>query len=182
MSSDLGTLQRIVGHGDPSKRNHLDHYPTPDWATDALLDRVSFEGGVWEPCCGDGRMADRIKARGYQVCSSDIADYGYGEVADFLCQNRNVENVVTNPPFKLGTAITLHALKVATKKVAIFNKLTFLEGKERKAKLYSQGLLSKVLVFSTRVSFGEKGKGGILAFAWYIFDHSNIYPPTIEWI
>lgn len=61
-----------------------DFYPTPDWGTTALLSWVTFDGSILEPCCGDGAMAEVIKAAGYKVKASDIIDRGYGEVRDFL--------------------------------------------------------------------------------------------------
>ena len=37
-------------------RQSHDFYPTPDWVTEALLKRVTLNGPVWEPCCGDGEI------------------------------------------------------------------------------------------------------------------------------
>ena len=48
-------------------RQGHDFYPTPTWVTQTLLDRVTFRGPVWEPCCGDGAIARQIEARGNRV-------------------------------------------------------------------------------------------------------------------
>ena len=53
-------------------KDSLDYYPTPPWAVHALLDKVQFHNKVWEPACGDGRMAQAIQSRGYNVKSTDI--------------------------------------------------------------------------------------------------------------
>ena len=29
---------------------------TPDWATEALIEKEKFEGDIWECACGDGAM------------------------------------------------------------------------------------------------------------------------------
>lgn len=44
----------------------LDFYPTPDFATEELLKRVSIDGTIFECCVGDGRMA-RVLARHLEV-------------------------------------------------------------------------------------------------------------------
>lgn len=45
-------------------RRGRDFYATPDWVTDALLQRVRFRGPIWEPCCGSGAMSTVLAAHG----------------------------------------------------------------------------------------------------------------------
>jgi hypothetical protein len=62
-----------------------DFFPTPEWATHALIDNEEFEGTIWEPACGDGTMAEVLKQTGCPVEASDLYDRGYGESGiDFL--------------------------------------------------------------------------------------------------
>lgn len=162
------TLHRIIGHGNNRVKD--DFYPTPANATLALLHREKFDGDIWEPACGDGAISELLKQQGYDVYSSDLVDRGYGDAHfDFLNSHKVHDNIVTNPPFNIGTKFTIHSLHCARKKVAIFQKLTFLEGKERRDKLFSLNMLRSVYVFSERQAFGEH-KGGMLAFAWFVFD------------
>lgn len=162
------SLHRLIGHGNNRVKD--DFYPTPTNATLALLEREKFEGDVWEPACGDGAISKLLKLQGYDVYSSDLVDRGYGDAHfDFLNSWRQHDNIVTNPPFNIGTKFAIHSLHCARKKVAIFQKLTFLEGKERRDKLYSLNMLRRVYVFSERQAFGDH-KGGMLAFAWFVFD------------
>jgi hypothetical protein len=101
---------------------------------------------------------------------------------DFLkVTNMISDNIITNPPFNISTEFTLHALECAKKKVAIFNKLTFLEGKARGDGLFSKQKLKKVYVFSSRLGFGGN-KSGMLAFAWFVFDKNFIGDPVIKWV
>lgn len=128
-------------------------------------------------CSGDGAISKCLLKNGYDVYSTDLIDRGFGDAHfNFMNCLKQEENIITNPPFNLGTKFTIHALNLATRKVAIFNKLSFLEGKERRDKLFSQKHLSKVYVFSERVSFitANNNKGGMLAFAWFVFD-KNYY-------
>lgn len=85
-------MQRRV---DP--REALDDFPTPPWATRALLEEVigprlsdpaGIPGGsallrtqnVWEPACGRGHMAAALAERFFAVHASDVADYSDEEV------------------------------------------------------------------------------------------------------
>jgi hypothetical protein len=173
-------MHGLVGHG--KNRVKDDFYATPLSATEALLKHEIFRGGIWEPACGDGAISEPLKQAGYSVYSTDLIDRGYGDAHfDFLNSWRNCDNIVTNPPFKIGTKFTLHALAVAKRKVAIFNKLTFLEGKERRDKLYSLNLLKTVYVFSERQSF-QGYNGGMLAFAWFVFDKGHYGDANIVFI
>ena len=164
------SLHRLIGHGNNRVKD--DFYPTPTNATMALLQREKFDGDIWEPACGDGAISKLLKLQGYEVYSSDLVDRGYGDDHfNFLNSHDMHDNIVTNPPFNIGTKFALHSLRCARKKVALFQKLTFLEGKERRDKLFSLNMLSKVYVFSERQGFGDH-KGGMLAFAWFVFDKS----------
>ena len=175
-------LQRLTGFGDAAKRKKDDFYATPDDAIHALLDRETFEGSIWEPACGDGAISKILKDRGYHVYSTDLVDRGYGdEHFDFLTSDATAPNIITNPPFNIGTEFVLHALKQTDKKVAIFNKLTFLEGQKRKHLIFSQKNLETVYVFSKRVTFNAD-KGGMLAFAWYVFNKSHYGDPVLKFI
>lgn len=48
--------QKIIGFNTRGDRQKDDYYATPPEATDALLSVESFEGGVFEPCCGEGHI------------------------------------------------------------------------------------------------------------------------------
>ena len=78
----------------------LDFYPTPAWATHALVENERFEGDIWECACGDGSMTEVLGRTGMRIISSDLYDRGFGEPGhDFLTSNRHAPNIITNPPF-----------------------------------------------------------------------------------
>lgn len=176
----IQSLHRLIGHGN--NRIKDDFYPTPTNSTLALLEREKFVGNIWEPACGDGAISELLKKEGYDVYSSDLIDRGYGEDHfDFMNSNQVHDNIVTNPPFNIGTKFALHSLHCARNKVALFQKLTFLEGKERRNKLFSLNMLKNVYVFSERQAFGNH-KGGMLAFAWFVFDKNYQGNASISFI
>ena len=97
-----------VGHNSKGDREKDDFYPTPKNATQALLDRQKFDGNIYECACGNGAMSKVMIDNGYNVYSSDLIDRGYGETGiDFLKSTKQVDNIVTNPPFNLATEFTL---------------------------------------------------------------------------
>src|SRR3954466_14280065 len=105
------------------ERQDRDFYPTPAWVTEALLRRVRLPQGIWEPCCGNGAMAQVLGAHGPRVVGTDLVDRGYGEAGrDFLVETRlpdGVTAIVTNPPYgRLLFEFVDHALKL-TQRVGV---------------------------------------------------------------
>ena len=120
-----------------AERQREDYYATEPKATEWLCKLEQFEGRILEPSCGEGHMSRVLEAAGYEVVSRDLVDRGYGEVADFLSIDNLAwdGNIVTNPPYKYAQQFVEKALSIIPegKKVAMFLKLTFLEGKARRA-------------------------------------------------
>lgn len=81
-------------------------YPTPPEATRALLSVETFDGDIWEPACGDGRIAKVLGDHGHAVIATDLHAYGAGASGvDFLAETRpRAKHIVTNPPYGWGLA------------------------------------------------------------------------------
>lgn len=186
--SNLKTATRLVGDG--SKRKENDFYPTPAYATEALLNREDFEGSIWEPACGNGAISELLCDRGFDVRSTDLIDRGYGlPGVDFLLNGGNVKanNIITNPPFSLGLPFILESKRSTDSKIAMFLKTTFLEGSKRHGMFLDKECPLKCMYqFVKRVSFGkEEGThtgGGMMAFAWFVWDKNYVGKPYIDWI
>lgn len=172
-----------------------DFYPTPTWATEALLAYENFEGEVWEPACGDGAMAEVLTAAGLSVYSSDLFDRGFGASGvDFLkSKGWRMDNIITNPPFSSVEDFILRALTLAKKKVAIFTKLTILETAGRYRNIFKDTPPTRVLVFSERVTLYPSGivtaGTSMIAYCWLIWDkvgsgmRGTARPPSeLHWI
>lgn len=169
-----------------------DFYCTPEWATRALMDKCSevggFEGTIYEPASGNGAMAKVIEDYYPDVIASDIQEECYGESnVDFLdITNFKVDNIITNPPYKLAQEFVNKALELTNSKVAMLLKLTFLESTKRH-KWWKTVPLRKVWVFSRRVTmypYGtEKPKNsGTITYAWFLWEHNYTDEPVIGWI
>ena len=163
-----------------------DFYPTPDYATEQLLERECFEGGViWECACGNGAISKILKAKDYKVFSTDLVDRGYGEVRDLdfldeipFCYN--AEHIITNPPYKHAKLFVEKALSLTTGKVAMLLRLAFLESKDR-YELFQTTPLKTVYVFSKRLTMAANGSA-MIPFAWFVWEHGYTGKPQIEWI
>jgi hypothetical protein len=175
---------QMVGHNLNNDRNKNDFYPTPPEATLALLNKQKFEGNIWECACGDGAISKILIDEGYDVYSSDLIDRNYGDVGlDFLESNKKYDNIITNPPFKLSLEFTLKALSCVNNKAVFLHKLTYLEGIKRYQNIFNLNKLEKVLIFSRRLGFKKNDKkGGLMCFAWFIFDVNYNGKPQIDWI
>jgi hypothetical protein len=93
-------------HDNGYPRIPRDYYPTPPWVVGALLEHIDVAGlHVLEPACGDGRMAEALKAGGARVHAMDVEDHGYSGLAglcDFTAPAKltgSFDGIVTNPPF-----------------------------------------------------------------------------------
>lgn len=180
------TQTRLIG-GAMVGRQKDDFYPTPPEATEALLSVERFDGAIWEPACGDGAISRVLEAHGYTVQSTDLVDRNYGIAhIDFLMERQILPNIVTNPPFKLANQFVRHAVSLTTGKVAMLLKIAFLEGVER-SRLFRETPLARVHVFSKRVTFrnterGDVNGSGMMAFAWFVWEHGHIGKPELGWL
>lgn len=173
-----------MGSRTDAEKDHF--YPTPPGGTRALLSVETFDGPIWEPACGEGHMSRELEAAGYEVVSTDLVDRGYGTPrVDFLMEwQARAPNIVTNPPFKLGEQFARHALRLTTGKVALLCRLMWLEGSERR-KMFESAPLARVWVFSKRIGFLRNEiatTGGMVPYAWFVFEHGHAGPPTLGWI
>lgn len=173
---------------DHAAREKDDFYPTPPEGTEALLRVERFVGPIWEPACGDGAISKVLEAAGHEVVSTDLVERGYGQSGvDFLMEWRPLApNIVTNPPFKFVAPFMRKALSLSTGKVAMLLRLACLEGQERR-EIYDSSPLARVWVFSRRLQFkrpgwDDTGAGGMLPFAWLVWEHDHTGKPEIGWL
>ena len=183
----------IVGSSrNNGEREAEDFYPTPPYAVEELLKREVFSGNIWECACGEGDISEVFKNKGFEVYSTDLIDRGYGDdFLDFLTFDHNdefqMDNIVTNPPYKDALAFVLQAKRKSIKKVAFFLKTVWLESDSRYDMFQDTEFpLKTVYQFSKGVSLYKGGvkmkNSGMIAYAWYVWDKDYVGKPTIEWI
>lgn len=163
-----------------------DFFPTPPWATHALIDNEKFSGDIWECACGDGTMSRVLETVGPTVYSSDLYERGYGESGrDFLKPHRASDNIVTNPPYNCAEGFVASGVKHARRKFALLLRLAFLEGANRARTIFAECPPSRVWVFSERITFyptGVEVKGtGTTAYAWFVWDADAPGRTELKW-
>ncbi len=186
---------KIIGASNHSsnEREENDFYATDPRAMDELLLRERFQKRVWEPAVGQGHLARRLEQFGHEVRCSDVIDRGYPntEIVDFLnFYGKWDGDIVTNPPYKFANAFIENALRAVSDgaKVAMFLKLTALEGEERYRKIYSVTPPLHIYVFVKRVQcarngdFEGYGNGSAVCYAWFVWQKGYAGDPVVRWI
>lgn len=170
-----------------------DDFPTPPWATRALLEHVIGSNGLdklscLEPACGAGHMAKVLKEYFGEVRYADAYDYGYGPVRDFLSfpyEANAVDWVITNPPFRLAEEFVQRSFDVARLGVAVLVRTVFLESVGRYNRLFKDDPLSKFAQFVERVPM-VKGRldekaSTATGYAWLVWEH-GVKDSKVVWI
>ena len=207
---NYNSIYRTLGasnHTDSEREEH-DFYATDPKALEMLLEKETFNKYIFEPACGQGHLSEVLKKHGYEVRSSDLIDRNYPntEVLDFLNIDKLdiARDIITNPPYKYATEFVTQALRLVNEgdKVAMFLKLTFLEGKGR-YELFKNYPPKKIYVFSSRITCAKNGDfyqraddgnikynknnepmlmGSAACYAWFIWEKGNVELPIIDWL
>ena len=147
------TLKRFADLDGP------DFFPTPRWATFALIDNEKFNGDIWECACGDGAMSRVLEQTGsarFRALTFMNADMAK-PVTIFWCQRDRQTNIVTNPPYNCAEGFVANGIKQARRKFALGIGLAFLEGANRANTIFARTPPSRVWVFSERITFYPTG-------------------------
>jgi hypothetical protein len=174
------------------EREFYDYYATEPKAMELLCDLFQFSPYVWECACGEGHLSKVLEKRGYLVKSTDLIDRGYGKSGvDFLkCETPFPGDIITNPPYKYAQQFVEKALSLVNNghHVAMFLKLTFMEGKKRK-NLFTQSPPKVIYVSSSRLLCAKNGEfqkmmdggGSAVAYGWYIWEKGYAGKTTLCW-
>lgn len=185
----MADLSRAVVERRKSDKDALDYFPTPPWATRALMEWMDARGlidrwsSVWEPACGCGHMAEVLGERFREVEASDVADYGFGRVGSFVGAGglgldvieplRHPHWVITNPPFNLAEAFLDRALPLAAHGVALLMRTAWLEGRGRHERVFATRRPTDVIQFAGRVPMvagrWDPAATTATAYAWFVW-------------
>ncbi len=171
------------------EREKDDFYPTPPHAVYPLIQMEEFEWSILEPACGEWDISECFINKWYEVISTDLVSRWYWVWdIDFLLYNwEMVDNIVTNPPFRLAKDFIRVSKKYAKKRIAMLLKTTFLEWVWRYEMFQDKDFpLKTVYQFCRRVTFSKRWEwvksGWLIAYAWFVRDKDHIWPPNIKWI
>lgn len=164
-------------------KTSLDDFPTPCWATRALVEHVIRSKDTinsmtcLEPACGRGHMSVTLAEYFKDVVSSDVFDYGFGRVSDFLNSNhpdRSFDWVITNPPFRLGEEFIRRSMKIARHGVAMLTRTVFIESVGRYERIFAPNPPSRFAQFVERVPMVkgriDKKASTATGYAWLVWE------------
>lgn len=175
-------------HSD-HERADKDYYSTDPRCAKELLDQEDFND-IWECSCGEGHLSKEFQKAGKHVYSTDIVDRGYGiGQIDFL--NNDIfwqGDIITNPPYSLALEFCQQGIKKLQpgRKMAMFLKLTFLEGQKRK-KFFEVTPPCTVYVYSSRRKCALNGDfasvgSSVACYAWFVWKKGYVGPTVVKWI
>ena len=190
-TGNKNSIFTTLGASSHSKhdREKNDYYATDPKTIDDLFKVELFNHFIWEPSCGEGHLSKRMTELGKSVYSTDLIDRGFGnEFGDFLDWKNTLStgDIITNPPYKYAQEFLEKAMELTGNKVAMFLKLTFLEGQKRK-KMFAKYPPKVVYVFSQRRKCAMNGDfkntgSSASAYAWFVWHKGYVGKPSIEWI
>lgn len=190
---NTGIAKAIITSYKKWERKPADLYPTPVDGTESLIEVLKgmkrSDGTpiqtIWEPACGDGRLARVLEWHGFKVIATDIRDfpgYGYGGL-DFLRESPGgkwgwavgeIDAIVTNPPFSLAEEFIRRALSY-TPNVAMLLKQTFWNVGGRSKGLWVDHTPDLELKLTWRLAFlqSERGNSPLMDCMWNVWNGDN---------
>jgi hypothetical protein len=176
-------------------KDSLDDFPTPPWATRALIEHVLENKdelarmSYLEPACGEGHMAKVLREYFREVKAADLHDYGFGCIRDYLAcphEKNACDWVITNPPFRLVEEFVLRSLPLARCGVAILARTVLLESVRRYERIFRAHPPSKFVQFVERVPM-VKGRldekaSTATSYGWFVWDKAKLAPCQLTWI
>ena len=191
-SGNSQTAFSIIGasnHSDETRQDN-DYYATDPIAMELLLQYETFSKNVWECAVGEGHLANVLASHGYNVKMTDLIyrGIGIGDI-DFLSEISMFDgDIVTNPPYKYAQEFVEKAFSLIydNHKIAMFLKLTFLEGQKRR-KLFDDHPPKIIYVFSKRMRCARNGNFDVMpssaiSYAWFIWQKGFSGNPIVKWI
>lgn len=193
VTSDPFTVaSAIIGSQKKWDRKPADFYPTPVDATETIVGMIkamkTADGRpvkrIWEPACGDGRLARVLEYHGFEVVSTDLREYpGYGIGGlDFLNEDPlvkwgwdigDIDLIISNPPFNLAEAFIRRAVSLCPNVIMLL-KSQYWHAAGRTA-LFEKHTPSIVIPLTWRPAFLEKerGKNPLMDCIWCVWtlDH-----------
>ena len=149
-----------------------DHYDTPAYTIQSLLDNHMIAYPVLEPCAGNLAIANILKSD--EVYTNDInPDSPAAMNQDYLQFNERWYNryqtIITNPPFNIAIDIIKRALSdvVDSGEVIMLLRLNFL-GSKKRHDFWQEYPPKFIYVLSNRPKF-INNKSDSIEYAWFVW-------------
>lgn len=176
-------------------KDSLDDFPTPPWATRALLAELSELELVdnlqtcREPCANRGYMVRPLEEFFIAVDALDVHDYGCGYRRDdflFGADLLEVDWTFMNPPFRLAEQFIAKAVRESTVGVAALVRTAFIESAARYDSIYSKTPPDYVFQYVERVPM-VKGRydpkaSTATSYCWLVWLRYGTGDTKLRWI
>jgi hypothetical protein len=191
MSITEGAAKKLDAHVWEREAN--EHYVEPHWCSERLFQEEKFNGPIWDPCCGFGRIPTAAIKAGFMAFGTDIKDRGYSDfngVLDFLTMKNRpnmMGDIVCNPPFNVAPQFAERALSVENVgKVA----MVFPTARLNAAHWLKGTPLLRIWLMTPRPSMppghtiaaGEKPGGGKMDFCWLVWSPGFSGDTAVKWL
>ena len=158
------TISKIMGCASPTNtRIKNDRYLTPEWCTEALtrVELRNWPGTIWEPCAGEGDIAN-VLLKHARVVESDLtalSERPHLRQLDFLKTTKRLATaIVSNPPYKYATEFIAHAIRLGIGYHAWLLKADFMCAQRRLELVNELGYPARIWGLTERPDF--LGQGG----------------------
>jgi hypothetical protein len=178
----------MTRHNSEYKRVERDDYPTPAWATYAIVPYLRSRGISIVYECAPG--PERKMVRALQSAGLDVR-YARSPKFDFIklkALPEGIQAALTNPPFSREEEFIEHALQLTEPRRGLV--CMFLNNQDDYAvtrrRLFERPQFAHQIKIMKRVDFfdpppGEKKVSGKENFAWYVWDWEHAGPATISY-
>lgn len=169
----------------------LEHFETPQWAADEILNHEILTNDVIDPCVGTGVLAESAKKRGHAITAIDIHDWGYrSHREDFLKLNWimppvNNFTVFMNPPFSLADKFVEKSFELGARKILCFQRFAWWESGGRR-EWWDKFTPQRIYICGNRASCWrhdipqeERGRGTPTAHAWFVWEKGQPSGPLV---
>ena len=160
-STNRGTIRQVN-----------DHYDTPSYTIQSLLDNHMIAYPVLEPCAGNLSIANMLKTD--MVYTNDInPDNPAATNLDYLQYNENWDckyrTIITNPPFNIALDIIKKAMRDVSNngEVIMLLRLNFL-GSQKRHDFWQEYPPKIIYVLSIRPKF-VNNKSDSTEYGWFVW-------------
>ena len=172
-------------------RKERDEYQTPAWPVQVLIPHLQRSSTakpyqrpcktIWEPACGEGSMVSTLAAAGFDIIATDIV-----QGIDFLKEPpREIDAIITNPPFNLAQEFIEHALAIAPPHcvIAMLLRTDYDHAKSRRHLFKDCPQFAMTLKLLSRIVWFEPATASPSQnHSWFAWRMDNAgKPPTIEY-
>lgn len=167
----------------------LEHFETPKWAAERILEVEMLGLSALDPCAGSGILGTAAIRAGYRLEEWDIHKWGehitgiidFTDKAAMEAIDLEGYTVFMNPPFSKAQEFVNMALDKGARKIICFQRFAWWESRKRRA-FWNQYPPNRVYICGERadcwrhdIPHDQRGSSTPTAHAWFVWERGQ--PP-----